>query len=131
MSSFDFAVTVALGSILATVAVSSTSLINGAVAVAALLGTQAGVATLRQRLPVERLVDNTPVILMRDGVFVDEALRRNRVTRTDVLAKLREANVLRLDEVRVVVLEATGDVSVLHGDGPVDAMLLDGVRSTD
>lgn len=128
MSSFDFAVTVAIGSIIASVTASSTSVADGAIAVVALLGTQTIIAALRKRTNVERLVDNVPILLMCDGTFIDDALDTSRVTRSDVVAKLREANVLRLDQVRAVVLETTGDISVLHGDGPIDALLLDGLR---
>ena len=122
MSSFDFAVTIALGSVLGGVAASSTSLLNGMIAVVALLATQTTIALLRQRTSAGEVVDNTPMLLMRNGEFIDDALRHTRVT------KLREANAIRLDQVHAVVLESTGDVSVLHGDQPVDDRLLDGVR---
>ena len=128
MSSFDFAVTIALGSVLGGVAASSTSLLNGMIAVVALLATQTTIALLRQRTSAGEVVDNTPMLLMRNGEFIDDALRHTRVTRSDVLAKLRGANAIRLDQVHAVVLESTGDVSVLHGDQPVDDRLLDGVR---
>ena len=53
------------------------------------------------------------------------------MTRADLLAKLREANVLSFHQVHAVVMETTGDVSVLHGTGDedtdIDAMI-DGVR---
>ena len=128
MSSFDFAVTIALGSVLGGFAASSTSLANGMLAIAVLLATQTAIALVRQRTSSGRIVDNTPVLLMRDGEFIDAALRRTRVTRSDVIAKLREANAIQLDQVHAVVLESTGDVSVLHGSGPVDDLLLDDVR---
>lgn len=128
MSSFDFAVTVAIGSIIASVSASSTSVADGVIAVGALLGTQAVIAALRRRTAFDRVVDNVPLLLMIDGEFIDDALDTSRVTRSDVVAKLREANVLRLDRVRAVVLETTGDISVLHGDGPVDGVLLEGIR---
>ncbi len=128
MSSFDFAVTVALGSVLGGVAASSTSLLNGMIAVGALLATQTAIALVRQRTSVGEVVDNTPMLLMRDGEFLDDALRSSRVTRYDVMAKLRESNVMQLDQVRAVVLESTGDVSVLYGEGAVDERLLAGVR---
>lgn len=63
--------------------------------------------------------------------ILHENLRRARVPETDLIAKLREANVLNLDQVRAVVLETTGDISVLHGgpDGPdLEPTLLTGVR---
>ena len=127
MSSFDFAVTVAIGSIIASVTASSTSVVDGILAVSALLGVQAVIAHLRRRTSLDSIVDNTPTLLMRDGVFDDVSMARVRVTRSDVIAKLREANVSRLDQVGAVVLETTGDISVLHGEGPVDDILFDDV----
>jgi uncharacterized membrane protein YcaP (DUF421 family) len=73
-------------------------------------------------------MQNTPVILMRNGKIIDDALKETRVARSDLLAKLREANVLNLDEVRAVVLETTGDISVLHGEHCSEA-LLEGTKS--
>lgn len=128
MSGFDFAVTVAIGSITASTVTSTTPLANGALAVASLLAVQSAIAFLRQRFSFGRIVDNTPALLMRDGVMIDGALARCRVTEDDVVAKLREANVLDVSSVRAVVLETTGDISVLHGDGPLDPRLLESVR---
>ncbi len=129
MSSFDFAVTVAIGSVMASSVATTTPVANGALAVGALLVVQAAIATLRRRSrSFENLVDNTPSLLMRDGEFIEDALSHCRVTKSDVVAKLREANVLRLTEVRAVILETTGDISVLHGEAPLDDILLDGVR---
>jgi len=45
-----------------------------------------------------------------------------------VRAKLREANVFNYHEVEAVVLETTGDVSVLHGGSNFDNDLLADVR---
>ena len=127
MSSFDFAVTVAIGSIIASVVATSTPVANGVLGVGALLGVQAVIALMRQRTGLDAAIDNTPVLLMRDGEFFEVAMASVRVTRSDVIAKLREANVLQLDAVRAVVLETTGDISVLHGHSPVDDLLFDDV----
>lgn len=131
MSSFDFLVTVALGSILATVAATSTSLVNGALASASLLAVQAAIARARRSDWIESLVDNEPQLLMRGSVMDQEAMTKCRVTTSDVIAKLREANVTRYDQVLAVVLETTGDISVLHGEGPLEEGLLEGVRSAN
>ena len=136
MSSFDFVMTIAVGSVLASTILSpSPSLPRGAAALASLFGIQFGIALLRKHTSwMERVVDNEPLVLMtRDGMVHDN-LRRARVTEHDVWAKLREANVLRVDEVRAVVFESTGDISVLHGDpdGPeLEPRLLSGVRDAD
>lgn len=132
MSSFDFAMTVAIGSTLAATATSSSvSLASGVAVLIGLYGTQVAVALLRQRAPWGGLVDNTPRVLMVGGAFLDEALRATRVTQDDVRAKLREANVLRYENVLAVVLETTGDISVLHGDGPLETDLLCGVTGAE
>lgn len=128
MSSFDFVVTVALGSIVAGTSLTSTPLWHGMTAFAALLGGQWVVAQLRRRTGLSRYVDNQPILLMEGSSILDDNLTRARVTTDDVIAKLREANVTHFDQVLAVVFESTGDISVLHGDGPLDDRLLRGVQ---
>jgi uncharacterized membrane protein YcaP (DUF421 family) len=41
-------------------------------------------------------------------------LRTARIHENQLIAKLREANVLNFNQVIAVVLETTGDISVLH-----------------
>jgi len=131
MSSFDFSVTVAVGSILASTLLSdSVSVIDGVIGVGALLFAQRLIAIARVTGGASSLVDNEPVVLMIKGTLLTHVLKRVRVTPEDVYAKLREANVIELSEVYAVVLEATGDISVLHGSGGklVDPLLLQGVE---
>ncbi|WP_299869916.1 DUF421 domain-containing protein [uncultured Roseobacter sp.] len=131
MTSFDFVTTVAIGSLLAGCVQATTwsAMAQALIAIAALLGIQYAVSRTRsKRDDFEGIVDNTPTILMRDGEFQEAALTRTRTSRSDVIAKLREANVLHVSEVRAVVLEATGDISVLHGES-LDDVLLFGVRT--
>ncbi len=131
MSSFDFAVTVAFGSLLAAVAMSNSSLVDGLVGAASLLAVQVLVALGRSRAGLSTVVDNRPKLLMAGGRMLDDNLRRTRVTPDDIRAKLREANVLNYDQVQAVVLETTGEISVLHGDGPIDLDLLSDVVDAD
>lgn len=131
MSSFDFAVTVSIGSILGGVVASSVPVFEGAAGVASLLTAQAVVSWLRaRRSQVEAVLDNTPVLLMDGEKMLEDNMLATRVTRADILAKLREANVLRLQDVRAVVLETTGDISVLHGEHQLDGLIMAEVRRT-
>lgn len=129
MSSIDFVTTVAIGSLLATVVLSdSPSLAQGAAGLVMLFLIQGGFSWVRRRIPVG-MVENEPILLMDGATILDENMARSRVTRDDLYAKLREANVLNLDQVRAVVLESTGDVSVLHGqDADFDPGMLQGLR---
>ena len=131
MTAFDFVVTVATGSLLAgaSQATDWSGFVQACLAIAALLGSQYVVAKARRASDTfQRTIQNSPVLLMRNGKFLPDALSATRVSRDDVIAKLREANVLNLSQVRAVVLEATGDISVLHGDR-LQADLLDGVTT--
>lgn len=132
MSSFDFPVTVAIGSIMASTIVSdSPSVTRGCIAIAALILLQFIVAALRRASSTfEGASDNCPVLLMEGPNILYENLSRERVTTADLRAKLREANVIRLEQIRAVVLEATGEISVLHCDDPaieLESELLKGV----
>ncbi len=130
MSSFDFAMTVAVGSLIATtVLTKSTSLLQGIVGLAALYILQLIVARLREFKTVKKLVDNQPLLLMDGSKILHENLKKAQVSIGDLRSKLREANVIRLDQVKAVVFETTGDVSVLHSEDsdiqPEDFLLED------
>ena len=133
MSSFDFAITIAIGSVIASTLISQqNSLIKGIVALIVLVVLQAAVAKLRQKSNVfENAVTNTPVLLMSGSEILWHNLKANRVTEADLYAKLREANVYDMRQVLAVVLETTGDISVLHSedqDIQLDSDLLKNVR---
>ena len=128
MTSFDFVTTVAVGSILASAAQSTswTGFVQALASLAALFLAQGLLSRSRVRWPaMDRVVQNQPRLLVHRGTFLDGTLRDVGVARADVLAKLREANVGQLSEVSAVVLETTGDISVLAGNAPYDAVLDD------
>ena len=116
MSSFDFAMTVAIGSVIATTILNGEiPLIQAIVGLGALYILQIGVAKLRGISPlINNLVDNQPVLLMNGSRILDENLKSTKVTPDDLRAKLREANVTDFSQILAVVLETTGDISVLH-----------------
>ncbi|WP_034258142.1 DUF421 domain-containing protein [Altibacter lentus] len=115
MSSFDFAMTVAIGSIIATTILSkSVSLVEGVIGLLAVYVLQLSAALLRRWKLFQKLIDNQPLLLMDGQQILDKNLQKARVTEGDLRSKLREANVLDLNEVRAVVFETTGDIVVLH-----------------
>lgn len=136
MSSFDFASTVAVGSVMAsTVASPQPSLVHGAAALFCLYLVQWATARVRLSLSgATKVIDNTPIVLMVGRELQHDAMRGAEITEGDLFAKLREANVLNLDQVRCVILETTGDVSVMHGDPggtPISGELLEGVEGAE
>ncbi|MGC1480820.1 MAG: YetF domain-containing protein [Chthoniobacterales bacterium] len=125
MTNFDFVMTVAVGSLLAGSSQSTSwgAFAQSLTAMASLFLVQFTTARLRKVSGTFRfLTQNEPVVLMRDGKILKEALTETRVAENDLIAKLREANVLDFSEVRAVVLETTGDISVLHGNRCADEL---------
>ncbi len=135
MSSFDFAMTIAVGSVLSSTIISKdTSVAQGAVALLMLFGMQTAIAWLRRRFGgFSEAVDNQPLLLMRGHEVLSDNLRKANLSENDLRAKLREANVLNYTQVRAVVFETTGDVSVLYASQPDDTLdpeLLKNVQDT-
>lgn len=131
MSSFDFAATVAVGSTVASTALAATPLANGVLALAMLYGLQYLIATLRRRNAFRGSIDNEPTLLMLDGQILEGNLQHARVSRAELWAQLRLSGVQRREQVRAVIMETTGDMSVLQGDGRIDDELLAGVRGAE
>ncbi len=120
MNAFDLVVTVALGSTLATILLNSNvALAEGVVAFMLLIGLQLAVTwmSVRSRL-VSRLVKATPSLLVYEGQFLDDAMRRERVTREEILAGVRAAQLVTMEQVKAVVLETDGSITVIpHPSG--------------
>ena len=114
LNAFDFVVTVALGSTLSSVLLSSdVALVEGVTAMGLLVALQFVVAWLSVRSPaVERLVKSEPTLVYRDG-FLHGPMRRMRVTEDEVRQAARTAGHAGLEEIAAVVLETDGSLSVL------------------
>ena len=130
-TTFDFAFTVAVGSAVAAILTSSTSFAQGAIAIFCLLLLTAIFAWLQQKSDlVDKLMSNKPLLLMDGETILEDNLHAARVSRDQLIAKLREANVSRFSQVLAVVLETTGDISVIHttDDIELEDRLLTNVR---
>lgn len=116
MSSFDFASTIAIGSILASIVINKDqSIQKGILAIVCIVTFQTIFAFLiRKNTWFNNLFTNKPQMLMKDGEILHENLKKSNVGINDLMAKLREANVHELHEVQAVIFESTGDISVLH-----------------
>ena len=130
MSAFDFVATVATGSITASVGLGSVPLADGVVAVATLFALQYVVGILRRRRVLGGEIDNAPLLLVIEGEVLEDNLRDARLTHDDLRLHMRRSDVTDIGAVRAVVLETTGSVSVLQGEGDLGPVL-QGVRGAD
>lgn len=128
LNAFDLAVTVALGSTLATVLLSSdVSWAEGAVAFAMLALLQLVVSWTSARLPGGRSIVNArPTVVLRDGQPDHAALRRQRLTVGELKQAVRSSGIGGFDQVAVVVLESDGTLSVISRSRLGDGSALEG-----
>jgi uncharacterized membrane protein YcaP (DUF421 family) len=118
LNAFDLVVTVALGSVLASIAVSPSVTLAGGAAAFAVVLLQYLIAHFSVRTAVlQRLVKARPTLLVRDGALLEDAMRRERVTRSEIRQVLRQHGLASLDEAAAVVLESDGTSSVLANVG--------------
>ena len=132
MAPHDFASTIAVGSLLATTATGGVPVAQGLVGLLGVFATQRSIQLWR-RHGGTAVTDNSPLLLMAGSEVLEENLKKAGMANEDLTAKLRENNVTDRGRVYAVVLESTGDVSVIHGDpeeGVLDASLLEDVRAT-
>lgn len=115
MNAFDLVVTVALGSTLATILLSSSvALTEGLLALVLLIFLQFAVTWLSVRSSTfRRVVKNEPRLLFYDGGFLRDAVRSERVTEAEVEAAVRQQGLAGLEEVGAAVLETDGSVTVV------------------
>jgi uncharacterized membrane protein YcaP (DUF421 family) len=65
---------------------------------------------------VRKLTSAEPAVLYHDGRFADDALRRERVCRDEVVSAIHQKGMRDLDQVDAVILGANGELCVLVKD---------------
>ncbi|MGI8650868.1 MAG: DUF421 domain-containing protein [Rubrobacter sp.] len=131
MNAFDLVVTVALGSTLATVLLSSdVAFATGVVAFALLIGLQFAITWLSVRFPsVSDFVKAEPTLLLHRGRFLKRAMRQERVTEAEILAALRSQGIAVVEDVEAVVLETDSSFSVVSSSSDGSDSTLTNVRA--
>ncbi|WP_026552252.1 YetF domain-containing protein [Arthrobacter sp. H20] len=131
LNAFDFIVTVALGSTLATILLSAdVSFVEGFTALALLASLQFIVAWLSARWPrVRSIVTAKPVTLVIGGTLQHAQLRKNRLTESEVLQAIRSTGSGDVADIAAVVLETNGTISVIPNSRIGSGSALDGVAN--
>ena len=125
-NAFDFVVTIALGSTLATVIVSKdVSFAEGVFALGLLIGLQFVITWLSVRFDwAEKLVKAKPTLLFDKGEFLLEPMKRQRVAEAEVRMAIRAEGVAAVEEIEAVVLETDGSFSVIKKSATVSRSAL-------
>ncbi len=121
MGAFDFVAAVAVGAIVGRVPNSTTtSYLQGAVTLVTVLAAHALLTRLRYNPRVAALIDHPPRLLVVHGALQERQMRKSGITRGDLFALLRAHGIATLSEVRYVIFEQRGTVSVVREAGAGD-----------
>ncbi|MEO0647092.1 MAG: YetF domain-containing protein [Cyanobacteria bacterium J06650_10] len=114
-NSFDFIVTIAMGSVLASaILTTSTPFSQAMVAIGLLVGFQFIITWLSVRTQaIQKLVKAEPTLLLFKGRMLEAVLKDSRVAKGEILAAIRMSGAASTEEVDAVVLETNGNFSVI------------------
>jgi uncharacterized membrane protein YcaP (DUF421 family) len=62
----------------------------------------------------ELLLDGEPRVIVKDGEIIEENLRRDRLTHSEILSEMRLAGIAHLDQVAWAILEPRGKMSFIQ-----------------
>ena len=115
MSSFDLVVLLIISNTVQNAIIGNdNSITGGFIGAITILALNYGVARfVITSKAAERLIDGSPTLLIHNGKVLEQNLRRELLTRDELMAALRRQGILSIDEVRVALLEETGTITAV------------------
>lgn len=107
------------------------TLATGIIGLATLMAMQALFGILRAKTGIGRILDREPILLMFDGVVVRNGLQKSHFTYDDVRTSLRNAGIGAFGEVQAMILEPSGEVSIVRAGVKLDPKMLEDVRGAE
>ena len=94
------------------------SITGGAIIVVTIFSLNRVVAEARLRIPFVRgLLEFEPTIIGRNGRWLFDQMEKQGLDLDDVQAALREHGLIRVEQVKLAVLEEDGSISIVPADG--------------
>ena len=89
------------------------SVLSGLIPIAAVFGLELLLSFISMRsIGFRKLLCGKPVILMENGKFLQDNMRKNRVTLDELISQLREKDIMDPQTVQYAILETGGNLSV-------------------
>ncbi len=115
LNAFDLVITMAMGTTLATTILNrNVTWVKGITAFLVLIALQYLVAKLTVRLPwFENIIKSEPQVLFKEGEFKEEAMKKERVSKSAIFQAMRSQGLGSMKQVKEVFLESDGSISVI------------------
>lgn len=101
------------------------SLANSITVILILITLDLGMSILKQKFKtIEKVAEGTPLVLVNQGVQVEEHMRKSQVTTDEILQAAREMRGLeRMEQIKYAVLEPSGGISIIPAEPVIEEML--------
>lgn len=114
LTAFDFVVTVTLGSTLSSMVLGKVTQAEGAVAMAIIILLQYVLAWSAKKSPLlEKAINASPTMVFYRGLFLEEAMNKEVLTREEISASVRAFGLGDLQQVEAVIMELNGELTVI------------------
>jgi uncharacterized membrane protein YcaP (DUF421 family) len=115
LTPFDLVVLLLIANVVQNAVIGNDNSLGGGLlgALAILLFNYAFVEVTYRSKRARRVLENQPTLLIHNGRILEDNLRRERVTRDDLLTALRRNGIVEPTKVRFAVLEENGGISVV------------------
>lgn len=115
MNAYDFVITIAIGSALTTVALNkNVALADGVLAFFLLIFLQFLISWLSIRFKkVKNIVTSQPVLLVYKGEILQPILKKERISLEELYVAARKKGIENLKTIDAVILETTGDLTIV------------------
>ena len=117
LSPFEYIVVIAMGSAAGDpMFYPDVPLLHGIIVLAGVVLLEKGLISVAGRSErVSHFVESVPDVLIRDGVILDDHLRREGISRDELKVKLRERGITNVGQVQTAYLEPSGALSIFQG----------------
>ncbi|MCD0465179.1 DUF421 domain-containing protein [Flavobacterium sp. ENC] len=130
LNAFDFVVTVALGSTLSYMMLAIVPLIEGAIVLFLIIILQYIFAkTARSSRKMEKLINAMPSLIFYDGKFIEKTMAKEAITKGEVFSTIRNSGIDQIEDVKAVVMELNGQITVVKKSNGNGVSSLDDIKS--
>ncbi len=114
LNAFDFVVAVTLGSTLSSMILMKVTVSEGCLALIIIIALQYLLAFLAKRSKtMENAINSTPTLLFYNGHYIKDTMKKELITKEEILAEIRRYRIERIEDVRAVVMELNGELTVI------------------
>lgn len=132
MTAFDAVVLVMFGAVAGRVTIGHPpTLAAGLIGLSTLMLLEAIFGQIRRFSRFQHTLNGRSHVVMAHGEIITEQLRKTRLSYSDVRLAVRRAGLASLSQVQCMILEPTGDLSVIRQGVPMDPELLKNVAGVE